>query len=51
MADSLKEFEAWCYGKGRGKGSGIHWTSIDAIKRFRLFKKDEKGQKIYFDTK
>jgi len=37
----LAEFEAWCKGEGRPPGAGKHWSSLEAIARFRLFKRTQ----------
>ena len=35
---TLDDFERWCNGYGRGgKEAGVHYSTIDAIQRYRLF--------------
>jgi len=39
---TLKEFEDWCEGKGRNGGdAGRHYQALQAIERFKLFKKNQ----------
>ena len=34
----LDLFEAWCKGEGRGgKGAGVHYATVDTIRRYRMF--------------
>lgn len=41
--NSLNDFEAWCYGAGRGGlASGKHHQAIDAIQRYRRFVMNQK---------
>lgn len=38
LTPSLVGLEAWCKGEGRGgKRAGVHYTTLDAIKRYRQF--------------